>query len=386
MFNKLKRRKISLETLEELAKTLPVIPTNECCSYIGGGDGSPYNPYTVSEYVQMSQQGFFPGGYVDFNGSSIYVYSSYQTSDYLLPEVEVIGHRNPASGMFGYGDDSGYWGISPDGKVREPYGYYPPSNGGGGGGGSSSGGDPSEDYGYNDPQGGTPSEWDDIARKLKTYRIYLKGDQNSVNGQRMAQVLTKLWGSASFIDFLDRVKSHGINVDLVFGSFPVTEGVSRKGLTTATLGSERPMPINEKIGTNVLERPDAIAAASTIVHETIHSRLLGVLEAYKIDPTKLNDPNSEAYKTFHSSEFKLAYPGLYDHYSRYPWQHSEHEMIAQYYRPMIEQILREAFPGRDEEHYIALAWSGLEDTQAWKNLDDNLQWRYKDIIIKIKGI
>ena len=61
-------------------------------------------------------------------------------------------------------------------------------------------------------------------------------------------------------------------------------------------------------------------------------------------------------------------------------------MIAQYYRPMIEQILREAFPGRDEEHYIALAWSGLEDTQAWKNLDDNLQWRYKDIIIKIKGI
>ena len=107
MFNKLKRRKISLETLEELAKTLPVIPTNECCSYIGGGDGSQNSPYTTSEYVQMSQQGFFPGGYVDFNGSSIYVYSSYQTSDYLLPEVEVIGHRNPASGMFGYGDDSG---------------------------------------------------------------------------------------------------------------------------------------------------------------------------------------------------------------------------------------------------------------------------------------
>lgn len=386
MFNKLKRRKISLETLEELAKTLPVIPMNECCSYIGGGDGSQNSPYTTSEYVQMSQQGFFPGGYVDFNGSSIYVYSSYQTSDYLLPGVEIIGHRNPASGMFGYGDDSGYWGISPDGKVREPYGYYPPSNEGGGGGGSSSGGDPSEDYGYNEPQGGTPSEWDDIARKLKTYRIYLKGDQNSVNGQRMAQVLTKLWGSASFIDFLDRVKSHGINVDLVFGTFPVKEGVSRKGLTTATLGSERPIPINEKIGTNVLERPDAIAAASTIVHETIHSRLLGVLEAYKIDPTKLNDPNSEAYKTFHSSEFKLAYPGIYDHYSRYPWQHSEHEMIAQYYRPMIEQILREAFPGRDEEHYIALAWSGLDKTQAWENLDPDLRKRYYDIITNIKGI
>ena len=202
----------------------------------------------------------------------------------------------------------------------------------------------------------------------------------------MAQVLTKLWGSASFIDFLDRVKSHGINVNLVFSTFTSTDGTVRYGLTTGSFGSGHPKPIKEEIGTNVLERPDAIAAASTIVHETIHSRLLGVLEAYKIDPTKLNDPNSEAYKTFHSSEFKLAYPGLYDHYSRYPWQHSEHEMIAQYYRPMIEQILREAFPGHDEEHYIALAWSGLENTQAWEKLDSDLKDKYLNIITEIKGI
>ena len=59
-----------------------------------------------------------------------------------------------------------------------------------------------------------------------------------------------------------------------------------------------------------------------------------------------------------------------------------HEMIATHYRKMILDALREAYPGKREEVYEALSWSGLRDTEAWKKVDKSVRDNYENIISK----
>ncbi len=46
-------RKLTRKSLDELAKTLPVIEESFQMSYVGGGDGTSANPYTVAEFDRI---------------------------------------------------------------------------------------------------------------------------------------------------------------------------------------------------------------------------------------------------------------------------------------------------------------------------------------------
>lgn len=61
-------RKLTRKSLEELAKTLPVIEDRFQKSYVGGGDGTSTSPYTAAEFDNMLSEGSWNGGYVDGMG------------------------------------------------------------------------------------------------------------------------------------------------------------------------------------------------------------------------------------------------------------------------------------------------------------------------------
>ena len=103
-------KKLTRKSLDELAKTLPVIEEASQMHYVGGGDGSPNNPYTAHEYVMMLINNKWEGGYVEGCG-------------YILPSVTVTSY-NPnnlcTSGVDSYdqmyrsGYDTGFKaGVSP---------------------------------------------------------------------------------------------------------------------------------------------------------------------------------------------------------------------------------------------------------------------------------
>ena len=143
----------------------------------------------------------------------------------------------------------------------------------------------------------------------------------------------------------------------------------------------------------MLEKDHGIGVASTIIHELVHARLYGAFAAFGIDKDSWNQKGTESYNNLRSDAFKEAYPGLYDYYTRNDGNGNtaknsaqiHHEMIATHYRKMILDALREAYPGKREEVYEALSWSGLRDTEAWKKLDDTVKDKYTDIISKNKS-
>lgn len=57
-------KKLTRKNLSELAKTLPVIEKDVQSSFVGGGDGTYKNPYTMGEIEPLINNGTFKGGYV----------------------------------------------------------------------------------------------------------------------------------------------------------------------------------------------------------------------------------------------------------------------------------------------------------------------------------
>ena len=64
-------KKLTRKSLSELAKTLPVIEKDVQASYIGGGDGSRNNPYTMAEIETLIENGTFKGGYIKDSAGSV---------------------------------------------------------------------------------------------------------------------------------------------------------------------------------------------------------------------------------------------------------------------------------------------------------------------------
>ncbi len=91
----MKRRKITKESLDELARNLPIISEDECRSYIGGGDGSPDSPYTETEMDQMIESGSWQGGYVLINNRPQYMGPGVICS---APKSRMYNYSQTASG------------------------------------------------------------------------------------------------------------------------------------------------------------------------------------------------------------------------------------------------------------------------------------------------
>lgn len=158
----MKNRKLTVESLAELAERMPVLDENLQRCLIGGGNGTLEDPYTVEEYDQMVASGTWNGGYVDgwgYTFSDVTVTGSQGSSNNNDISGDVSGSTyNPNewggidSGFWnaftgndsGSTDGSGYWGYGPSGDIS---GQIPPGYGCGGGGGGWYGGgiDPLKD-------------------------------------------------------------------------------------------------------------------------------------------------------------------------------------------------------------------------------------------------
>ena len=108
------KRKLTHKSLDELALIMPVLSEDSQRRYVGGGDGSEGNPFTIGEYDGMVSSGTWNGGYVEGWG-------------YTFGDLEVTGSisgsQNGVSGSYdgewedwdndsGSQGGSGYWGDS----------------------------------------------------------------------------------------------------------------------------------------------------------------------------------------------------------------------------------------------------------------------------------
>lgn len=92
-------KKLTRQSLDELAKTLAVIETNYQMGYVGGGTGTSTDPYTFEEYNALLNAGAWTGGYVG--------------SGYIMGEVTVTASI-PKEGLV----NSYYIGPTSDGVLN----------------------------------------------------------------------------------------------------------------------------------------------------------------------------------------------------------------------------------------------------------------------------
>ena len=63
-------KKLTRKSLDELALRMPVLSEEVQSTFIGGGDGSENNPFTLSAYKDLSRQFRFNSGWVDWDSCS----------------------------------------------------------------------------------------------------------------------------------------------------------------------------------------------------------------------------------------------------------------------------------------------------------------------------
>ncbi len=140
----------------------------------------------------------------------------------------------------------------------------------------------------------------------------------------------------------------------------------------STTNAETSAPQNYVItitfNVNNLDRP-RLSVARTFIHEMIHAEMFRKLLSVAQHP-------SIQLSQEQLIQLRNDFPGLYDYYKRWKWEvpegqspsSAQHQAMAQHYRDIIEQALREFDDSHPDELYEALAWIGLEDTVTWSNL------------------
>lgn len=403
------KRRITKQSLEELKTSLTMLTVGEQEYYVGGGSGTKEDPYTEVEYFRMLDSGTWSGGYVLF-GYDVETYARNASGNWeLLPPgvryafsdvVVTAPKRDKFSGVDG--DPAGGTGSIPGSEDYAPSGVYPSdgnywdnSQPSGNGGGTFQRG------------GGTSTPWDRITTDLLKYGITLKaqGAGYKTAEQVLCSILNRLSREkGTFNALLQRAHTHGLPIELSVKHLVAANPKSKRGggttystdlngkgkvyveLDVAFLERHQ-NAINKKEASMVIERIE-VGIAGTIIHEMIHARLQGVLGAYGIRRSELLDKTSSSYAKLHSEEFKNAYPGIFDYYSRCENQEeldqAEHNIIATHYRPTIVKILQETFPTISEKDCEALSWSGLDHTKAWAALDKDHRKNITNEIRKYK--
>lgn len=144
--------------------------------------------------------------------------------------------------------------------------------------------------------------------------------------------------------------------------------------------------------TNRLNRPE-LSVARTLMHELVHAEMFRKLLSVAQAPD-LNYPGYtlEDWRNY-VTNLKDDYPGLYDYYFRYEWGVSsgenptsaQHQAMAEHYRDLIEDALREFNGSLTDEIYEALAWQGLKNTVAWNNLSYSEKYGIENTILNFEN-
>ncbi len=142
--------------------------------------------------------------------------------------------------------------------------------------------------------------------------------------------------------------------------------------TNATTSAPQNYLITITFNENNLDRP-RLFVARTFIHEIIHAEIFRkMLSCAGLPHVNFNNYTEEQWVNY-IINLQNSFPGIYDYYVRWAVQNQnpsaqQHEMMAQHYRYIIEQALREFDNSHSDEIYEALAWVGLQNTVTWNNL------------------
>lgn len=147
--------------------------------------------------------------------------------------------------------------------------------------------------------------------------------------------------------------------------------VNNAGDTLNGVTNGQVQPIQIKLSQKSASQHSELEVAKTIFHELIHAEMWRKIQS-------IGGVNNLDSKNF---------PGLFDYYSRYipildqnggfsfPNGTPQHNLMANHYLNLIADALME-FDGADKNNndlrskYIALAWSGLKETEIFKSKSD----------------
>jgi small nuclear ribonucleoprotein (snRNP)-like protein len=194
----------------------------------------------------------------------------------------------------------------------------------------------------------------------------------------LSDIYSKLGGSNTFQNYLSR-----FNGDFSVADLKLSLGIDPKYSNASAVTYE---PVNSlieiKFNPNFLNSPQ-LNIARTLIHELIHA------EIYRELLSVAGKPNISWSADFINS-IKDDFPVLADYYTRYQYNvpagqqptSVQHELMADHYRDIIIQAMKEFDPTQSNETYTALSWIGLmgsgkiDDatglpslpTVAWKNI------------------
>jgi len=188
-------------------------------------------------------------------------------------------------------------------------------------------------------------------------------DQSFTNNNCLNSVYTEMGKASTFNNYLKNFEPRFSVAHLRFSA-----STSLPSDTNAETSAPNNYLITITFNQNNLNRPK-LSVARTFIHEIIHAEIFRKLLSISQHPSiQLNQSQI--------IQLRNNYPGLYDYYTRWKWNvpqgqepsSAQHEAMAQHYRSIIEQALREYDNTQTNEVYEALAWTGLRDTVAWNNL------------------
>ncbi|MFN4764401.1 hypothetical protein ACKGJN_14815, partial [Gillisia sp. Q332] len=182
-------------------------------------------------------------------------------------------------------------------------------------------------------------------------------DKSFIDNDCLYGVYTAMGKATKFKEYLQNFDENFTNpvanLILTTGVHPVYPNA------TAVTDNPQNYLIQIMFNPNELGRP-SLDVAWTFIHEMIHA------EIYRLLLSKAQAQEIPWSKQFIES-MENDYPGLYDYYMRYyydmpngiPLGDPQHEMMAQHYRDIIENALREYDNSFSDDVYKALTWRGL---------------------------
>ncbi|WP_298489448.1 hypothetical protein [uncultured Maribacter sp.] len=188
-------------------------------------------------------------------------------------------------------------------------------------------------------------------------------DSDLKDNDCLYSVYTGMGKASIFANYLNNFDG-----DMSVANLKLTSSTTLDANTNAETSAPQNYLITITFNENNLNRP-ILSIARTFIHEMIHAetfrKLLSVAQhsSIQLDQNQLIQLRSD-------------YPGLYDYYMRWKWNvpqgqspsSAQHEAMAQHYRDIIKQALKEFDNSQTDEIYEALAWTGLQNTVAWNNL------------------
>ncbi|MDT0641589.1 hypothetical protein RM553_01975 [Zunongwangia sp. F363] len=195
-----------------------------------------------------------------------------------------------------------------------------------------------------------------------SYQVILS--ESFKNNSCLNGVYQDMGNASAFNTYLNNFDGDMSVANLTFDSSP-TLPVNINAETSAPENYMITITFNE----NNLTRP-RLSVARTLIHEIIHAemfrKLLSVWQHPSLDGITYTDIVA----------MKEDYPGLVDYYTR--WKNNvpqgmdatsaQHQAMAQHYRNVIINSLKEFDDSYSDDVYEALSWVGLKNSIAWNNL------------------